>query len=220
MRTTAALLATLLLTAAGPACACDDTDASCTQTQHELRRHGWGTFFGEAGFALGAAIAVPVLDDAGWDASRDETAIGILPPVLSGLGSALGLVAEEGAWDVGWGWALAGTWPGAILGANVGILSALGAHDRDAMAAALGIGVASGALLGALATYAELASGGRPGALTGGIYAGYFTGLATGLASFAMGDGVEAELAPFVASTVGALLGALIIELLERGAPS
>ncbi|MCZ7682224.1 MAG: hypothetical protein M5U28_26910 [Sandaracinaceae bacterium] len=216
MRTT--MLACLLMTAIwipGRASACDSL---CTeQRAAPERRHAWGTFFGQTGFALAAGVAVPVLDSTGWNGSRSETGVVVLLPVLTGLGSVMGLVAEEGRWDPALGWALAGTWPGATLGVTLGVASALAAApgDTDALHAGIAGGAAAGVLLGALAWYAEHADGGRPGALTGGFWSGYFTGLLVGLGAYAMGDGVAADVAPLAASAVGAIFGVLVAELLR-----
>lgn len=211
----ATFLACLLMTTIAIPTRALACDAECTEAS--ARRHAWGTFFTQAGFALAAGIAVPVIASTGWNAGRDETAVIQLGPALSGAGMGLGLLAEEGRWDAGVGWALAGTWPGAVLGASVGVASALLAapDDRDALYAGAGIGAAAGALTGALAWYAEHADGGRPGALTGGFYAGYFTGLFAGLTAYAMGDGPEATVAPLLASATGAVLGVVIAELLR-----
>ncbi len=210
----------LLVSVAAPsaALACDD-DERCEEEMSRRarasRRHAWGTFFAQTGFALATSAALPALDAVGWDPSRDEVAVTILIPVLTGGGAALGYLAEEERWDAGLGWALAGTWPGAILGASAGVAGALLAEpgDRDALLTGLGVGAAAGALTGALAWYLEHAGGGRPGVLTTGFYGGYFTGLLAGLGALAMGDGVEAQVAPLLASATGALFGVLVAEL-------
>lgn len=216
MRTT--ILACLLMTAIAIPGRASPCDSLCAEHRAAAaRRHGWGTFFSQAGFALASSVVVPLLDSAGWEGSRDEAGVVVLLPLLTGLGAALGFVADEGRWDPGLGWALAGTWPGATLGVTLGIAGALAAApgDPDALHAGIAGGAAAGVLLGALAWYAEHTDRGRPGALTGGFWSGYLTGLLVGLGAHAMGDGVVADIAPLAASATGAILGVLVAELLR-----
>jgi len=178
---------------------------------------GWRAFGGQTFFLLGAPLTVAVAALGGDGDAAGGAALGTA--ILAGGGAFLfGSLAKRKDWNPRLGDALAGVYPGLLVGSFVGGLVAENADRR--LERGLGFGALGGALISSL-LFARLARSldgtfSRPG--RGGRYAGIFWAYTIGLALLSIPVAIATERPEVitVATSLGGLAGLAHVAVAPR----
>jgi hypothetical protein len=178
---------------------------------------GWRAFGGQTFFLLGAPLVVAVAALGGDGDAASGAALGTA--ILAGGGAFLfGSLAKRKDWNPRLGDALAGVYPGLLVGSLVGGLVA--ENSDRLLARGLGFGALGGALISSL-LFARLArsldgSFSRPG--RGGRYTGIFWAYTIGLALLSIPAAVAMDRPEVVtaATALGGLAGLAHVAVAPR----